>query len=111
MHKAKGQVLTHTTTQETVEGPPYTQPYEAPKGSEMGHVEDGAVQSAEPLAPYCEIGFEAGMTHNMTNMEFVKVTVSIKIPCLVPEIDEAFEYAKSWVDQKLNLVNAEIKGE
>ena len=63
------------------------------------------------LAPHCEIGFEASYTHNMGNFESCRLGVSIKIPCLHAEIDEAFDYGKQWVDARLSAVCAELKAE
>ena len=103
--KAKGQVLTETHVAADVEAPEF--------GTGQTGTDGAMVMAAEalkPIAPYCEVGFEASYTHNMTNYESARVNVSIKIPCLHVEVDEAFEYAKSWVDEKLNAVNAEIKG-
>ena len=60
-----------------------------------------AAEALKPIAPYCEVGFEASYTQNMTNYQSARVNVSIKIPCLQGEVDEVFEYAKSWVDEKL----------
>lgn len=98
--KAKGQVLTSETTQEPVE-------IDAPPPSV--ELQEGTTLQA--IAPYCEVGFEASYTHNLGNYESCRVNVLIKIPCLHQEIDEAFDLAKQWVDERLTKVNAEIKGE
>ena len=101
--KAKGQVLTSETKTEAVDTS-YTEKATPP-------AETTTVLEAKALTPFCEVGFEASYTHNLGNYESCRVNVLIKIPCLHDEIDEAFDLAKSWVDERLTKVNAEIKGE
>jgi hypothetical protein len=129
---ANGTVLTSSTTQEKVT-PVFKEQaglvpqdkevvFKADKDlhiehqlAEMGNAQwtagAGQLMSIEPPPPYCEVGFEVSYTHNLGNYESAKIGVSLKLPCLVPEIDEAFEYAKTWVDEKMNQVNAELKAE
>ena len=107
-----GVVLTDVTKEEKVELP------ETVKADpETGEIDQGldagtGMQIGEAmLAPHCEIGFEASYTHNMGNFESCRLGVSIKIPCLHAEIDEAFDYGKQWVDARLSAVCAELKAE
>ncbi len=115
--KAKGEVLLETATQEVVETESAASSTDLHEAHQLSEMQGGpiavstATLEAQQLMPYCEIGFEASYTHNLGNYESARVNVSIKIPCLHGEIDEAFEYAKTWVDQKLNSVNAELKGD
>jgi len=60
-------------------------------------------------SPPCNVGFSLGMTLNLGNYESVKVSVSLNVPCQHAEIDEIFEFAKGWVDDKLTEVRQEIQ--
>lgn len=51
--------------------------------------------------PTCNVGFTAGATRNMGNYNSIKVSVSLFMPCYPAEVDEVFEFAKEWVDKKM----------
>jgi hypothetical protein len=51
--------------------------------------------------PWCQVAFGASFTKNMGNHESLKVGVDLTIPCRHCEIDEVFEYAKKWVDERM----------
>ena len=108
-------VLTEETTSEAVALPETLQ---GDKGStELTGAEEGShavteMQQGATLLPpvsFCEVGFAASYTHNMGNYESCRLEVSIKIPCLHAEIDEAFNYGKEWVDARLSAINDELK--
>ncbi|MBY0560034.1 hypothetical protein [Hyphomicrobium sp.] len=61
--------------------------------------------------PFCEVGFDASYTMNLGDYNSTRIGVSLKIPCLHPEIDEVFEYGKGWVNSKMETLISEIKGE
>lgn len=60
--------------------------------------------------PHATVGVSVGITKNLGNYESVKVTVSVFIPCAVDaeEINETYEQAKDWVDEKIASISQEI---
>ena len=58
--------------------------------------------------PFCEVGFEAGYTHNLGNMQFAKIAVSIKIPAAYADINEAFDYGVEWVNSRVSKIVEEM---
>lgn len=59
-------------------------------------------------APPCRVGFKAGMTINTGNYSSVRFDVSIEIPCDAVEVDDVYEFAKNWVDNRAEEVVDEI---
>jgi hypothetical protein len=59
--------------------------------------------------PWCEVGLDASYTHNAGNYQSVKVGVSLRLPCLPGEINEMFDYAKAWVDKRMNTLVEELQ--
>lgn len=57
--------------------------------------------------PTCNVGVNAAQTINLGNYSNVKLGVSINIPCAHTEIDEVFEFAKAWVDNKMVALTQE----
>ena len=60
--------------------------------------------------PNCEVGFDAGYTHNLGNYSSCKFGVSLKIDCAHSEIDEVFDYATEWVNAKMSKLREELEG-
>lgn len=60
--------------------------------------------------PWCEVGVEASYTHNLGDYKSCKVGVTLKIPCKHDEIDEAFSYGETWVNEKMEKMMAEVTG-
>ena len=60
--------------------------------------------------PNCEVGFDAGYTHNLGNYQSAKVGVSLKIDCAHNEIDEVYDYAMEWVNDKMAKLREELEG-
>ena len=87
--KDKGTVVSEDQEQEQVEG----------------------VTAATSIEPMCEVGMEMSYTHNLGNYQSARVQVSLKVPCAHAEIDEAYDYAKSWVEGKLNTLVDELQAE
>jgi hypothetical protein len=48
-----------------------------------------------------KVNVTGGQTLNTGNYESVKISVSLTIPCAKDEIDDAFEFASSWVSEKI----------
>lgn len=85
--KDKGTVISEDVKEETVEIP----------------TEDGPSSD-----PFCEVGVDMSYTHNLGNYQSAKVGVSIKVPCRHGEIDEVFDYSKTWVNSKMETMIDEL---
>lgn len=59
--------------------------------------------SPEPQV-WCQVGFDGSYTHNLGNYQSARVGIHLMIPCLHGEIDAVYDFAKSWVDARLNTV-------
>lgn len=90
-HKSKGAVISEKTASEKVDLTQGTQ----------------TVGASEPFA---EVGIDAGYTHNLGDFKSARVGVSLRVPCLVSEIDEAFTLAEGWVNKKLESMIEDIVG-
>jgi hypothetical protein len=75
--------------------------------TEQHHTED--VGDVAITAHPCEVGFEASLTLNMGNFNSTRMGVSIMIPALHSEIDEVFEFAKDWVNDRMGKLAEEAK--
>jgi hypothetical protein len=64
-----------------------------------------------PTEPQCEVGVEMSYTHNLGNYQSARVQVSLKVPCVHAEIDDIYNYAREWVDNKLNGLVEELQAE
>ena len=94
--KQKGKVIAEEVSEEKVNVP--------------DEVTGQTAHEAAELQPYCEVGVEASYTKNMGDFNSARVAVSIKVPCLHPEIDKVFDYAQTWVDAKLSWMVDELGG-
>ena len=63
---------------------------------------------ATSAGPWCEVGVDASYTHNLGNYQSAKIGVSIKVPCLHGEINAVFDFAKGWVDNRMNTLIEEL---
>ena len=59
--------------------------------------------------PLAEVSYDCKMTLNLGNFESVSLTVGVKLPSVVEEIDDAFTAAKAFVDGRLNTEVAGIR--
>lgn len=64
-----------------------------------------------PTEPQCEVGVEMSYTHNLGNYQSARVQVSLKVPCVHAEVDEVYDYAREWVDNKLNGLVEELQAD
>lgn len=69
----------------------------------------GAGQVVQQEKPWCNVGVGAGYTHNLGNFQFVKIDVRLNVPCEHTEINEVYDFAKSWVDERLNKEVEELQ--
>lgn len=77
------------------------------------HHEDvdlGEVQVSKHMA---NVGFSISRSINMGDFESLKMQVSINIPSEVDEdeIEDNYQFAKGWVEQKMNALAQEYVGE
>lgn len=67
------------------------------------------VAKSEPVdRPWCEVGVEVSYTHNLGNFNSTRMAVSLKVPCLHEEVNDVFDYAKDWVEKKLEGMVEEV---
>ncbi len=58
--------------------------------------------------PFCEVGVDASYTHNLGNYQSARVGVSLRVPCIHTEVDDMFDYAKEWVNAKMESMIEEL---
>ncbi len=74
-------------------------------------IEEKHINVKEPegyAGPVCNVGFKMGMTKNLGNYESVRIDVSLYLPCYTSEIETVFEYAREWVDDRMDEVITDI---
>lgn len=60
------------------------------------------------LEPMCGVQIGMGYTKNMGDYESARLDVALLIPCKKDEINEAHDYAKTWVEGKLTALIEEL---
>jgi len=60
------------------------------------------------VGPTVNVGISLGLTVNIGNYENVKAQVSLHVPCSHEEIEDTYEFAKTWVDDKIEELQSEI---
>lgn len=82
-----------------------------PDGSETDNqsVQGMAVGLVDP----CNVNVSIGMTINLGNYENVKFMVSLTHPCEnnPDAIEEAYVFAKGWVEKRVDEMHTEMKGQ
>jgi len=58
--------------------------------------------------PSCNVGYGLGFTEPMGNYRSVRAYVSLNVPCVHSEIDEVYDFAKEWVDARIQVLFNEI---
>lgn len=76
-------------------------------------VTEEQVAVGEPMlgvGPYANVGVGFGMTRKVADYENVKFDVRVNIPCETDEgsLEMAYNFAKSWVEQRVAEINTEI---
>ncbi|QWS69828.1 hypothetical protein [Vibrio phage vB_VpS_PG28] len=61
--------------------------------------------------PTANVGYSAGVTRNLGDFNSMKIQVSLHLPCYVHEVHPTFDFAREFVDEKLNDVLAEYDDE
>lgn len=70
-------------------------------GSDREEVEDEQIAVRTLLVDGAEVGLSRGLTINMGNFESVRLDVSIKVPCYLEEVSDAFEFAQRFTEERL----------
>lgn len=60
--------------------------------------------------PVCKIRRGYGLTLNLTNYESARLDVSIEVPCLMPDVDAADEWARQWVEKRVIQEVENVRG-
>ena len=55
------------------------------------------------------VNAEVGVTINIGNFESVRVHIGLTVPCYKEEIDDCFQYAKDFVEQKVKAESADVR--
>ncbi|QHJ74568.1 hypothetical protein VH22019_00004 [Vibrio phage VH2_2019] len=61
--------------------------------------------------PTANVGYSAGVTRNLGDFNSMKIQVSLHLPCYVNEVHPTFDFAREFVDDKLNDILAEYDEE
>jgi len=88
--KVKGETVLDKSTTEPVDTPTEV----TPEASEF---------------PWCEVGVEASYTMNLGDYNSTRLGVSLKMPSQVADLNKTFDYAKSWVEERLTSLVEEAK--
>jgi hypothetical protein len=88
----KGVVVLENTDQEFVDVPDKVAP------SQKGH-----------SGPWCEVGVEASYTHNLGNYQSARYGISLKVPCIIGEVNKVFEFTKAWVEERMQSAIEELQ--
>ena len=61
------------------------------------------------------VNVDYSLTMNLGNYESARISVSVSVPCYKEEIDEAYEFARAWAEQRLestrDVIDASRKGQ
>lgn len=57
------------------------------------------------------ITVDGGRTLNLGNFESSRIGVSITVPCAPENLEEAYDWATTWISDKINTATSEAKGE
>lgn len=60
---------------------------------------------------WCNVGFEAGYTHNLGNYQSARVSVMLTVPCPHGEIDDVYEMAQGWVNERMEKLIEDLNSD
>lgn len=55
------------------------------------------------------VNVNLGLTINLGNYESAKLEVGVKVPCYMEEADDAYRWAKHWVESRVRAESSKIK--
>ena len=58
--------------------------------------------------PPCNVGVSMGFTYNLGDYNSSKMQVSLNVPCAHEEINDAYIFAKEWVEERVNYEYEEL---
>lgn len=58
--------------------------------------------------PPCNVGYSFGFTESMGDYKSVRAQVTLHIPCTADEIDDVFELARTWVNERVEEVYEDV---
>lgn len=83
-------------------------------GREEGKTEETTEKVGEPRMfedPPCNVGVNMATTVNLGNYESVKLGVSLHVPCKHEEINDTFDFARGWVEEKMTELVESVQTE
>lgn len=57
------------------------------------------------------VGANIGLTLNLGNYNAARIDVFVKVPCYKEEIDEAYEFAQAWAEERIKKERDLIVGD
>jgi hypothetical protein len=76
-----------------------------------GESKEEQIGSTESDSTLCNVGYTAARTINLGDYNSLKVSVSLHIPCTHSEIDEIFNFATQWVNERMGALVEECDGD
>lgn len=64
-----------------------------------------------PVSPMAEVALTYGCTLQLQQYEYVRVDVTLTLPCPPDKIDEAYVKVKAWVEERLEQLTEELQPE
>ena len=58
-----------------------------------------------------EVTVEYKLVMNLGNYEAAHLGITVKVPCYKEEMDDAYDFAASWVEDRLNAEKKKISGD
>lgn len=55
-----------------------------------------------------KVSVDYALTVNLGNYESAKIGVSVTVPCYTEEIDQAYEFAQAWAEERLSKERDQI---
>jgi len=84
------------------------------KGSPPGEGEEDVIAIHQFATDVANVSVEYALTMNLGNYESARISVSVTVPCYKEEIDEAYEFAQAWAEQRLakerDMINSNRNG-
>jgi hypothetical protein len=72
---------------------------------------DAPVATVPTVEQLPVVGCSMGYTHNLGNYQSARIDVSISIPCPFGEINQIYEWAENWVNERVKKAIDELSGE
>ena len=63
--------------------------------------EEGVIAVHRFEGEVAKVSVDYALTMNLGNYESARISVSVELPCYREEIDDAYEYAQAWVEERI----------